>query len=178
MTFGKHDHERLAEDRFHGERAVARGQSQKARVNLSVAKRLELFARPEELERELDLRVTPPERRQQPWEDIELGGCHVADDQLSNLSTRRAARDLSRMFRLGQRRSGFDEKGAPRVRELDSAVRSMEEADAEVLLEAADLLTERRLRDVKALRGSTEVQLFRDGDEVPEVAELHERTIS
>ena len=54
----------------------------------------------------------------------------------------------------------------------------MEEADAEILLEPADLLAERRLRDVKALCGATEVQLFGDGDEVPKVAKLHERTIS
>ena len=36
----------------------------------------------------------------------------------------------------------------------------MEEGPAEVLLQAADLLTERRLSDVKALGGATEVQLF------------------
>ena len=69
-------------------------------------------------------------------------------------------------------------KARPCVRQLDAAVRPMEEPDAEVLLEATDLLTERGLRDVKALRGSAEVQLFRDGYEVAEVAKFHERTIS
>ena len=82
------------------------------------------------------------------------------------------------MLRLRQRHPRFGEKGAPSVRQLDAAIRPMEEADAEILLEPANLLTERRLRDVQALRGAPEVQLFRDGDEVTEVAKLHGRTIS
>jgi len=49
----------------------------------------------------------------------------------------------------------------------------MEETDAEVALEPANLLTERRLRDMKAPRRSTEVQLFCDGDEVAKVTKFH-----
>jgi hypothetical protein len=178
MTFGEHDHECLADDGFHGESPVVRGQPQKAGMDLSVAQHLELFARPEELKREVDSRVTLPEDRQESREDVELGRGHVADDQLPDLPSRRSARDLRRAFRLRQGQPRFDQEGATRVRQLDPAVRSLEETDAELPLEATDLLTERRLRDVKALRGSTEVQLFRDGDEVPEVAKLHEWTIS
>jgi hypothetical protein len=51
----------------------------------------------------------------------------------------------------------------------------MEETDAEVALEPTNLLTERRLRHVKAPRGSTEVQLFRHGDEIAEVPKFHGR---
>ncbi len=138
-------------------------------MNLSVAERLKLFARPQELERELDVRVPPPQGRQESREDIELGGRHVADDQLSSFSTPRTARDISGPVRLSQGQPRLDEKGAPHVRELDSAVGPMKEADAEILLQAPDLLTERRLRDVKSLGGPPEVELFRDSDEVPEV---------
>ena len=36
-----------------------------------------------------------------------------------------------------------------------------------------DLLTERRLRDVLALRGVGEATLLRDSDEVPELVDFH-----
>jgi hypothetical protein len=169
MTGREDDDEGLAQYGFDGQRPVTRGKSQKTGVNLSVAKRLKLFARPQELERKLDVRVQPPEGRQESREDIELGGRHVADDQLSSFSTPRTARDVSRPLRLSQGQPGFDEKAAPRIRELDSAVGPMKKADAEILLQAPDLLTERRLRDVKSLGGPPEVELFRDSDEVPEV---------
>jgi hypothetical protein len=97
----------------------------------------------------------------------------VADDQVSDLPASRPARDLRRTVRLGQRQPRFDEERSACVRQLDSTARPIEEADAEVTLEATNLLTERRLRDVKTLRGSTEVQLFRDGDEVAKVPKLH-----
>src|SRR5437016_3836029 len=51
----------------------------------------------------------------------------------------------------------------------------MEETDPEVALETTNLLTERRLRDMKAPRRSTEVQLLRDGDEVAKVTKFHPR---
>jgi hypothetical protein len=54
----------------------------------------------------------------------------------------------------------------------------MEERNAEIPFEDTDLLAQRWLRDVKTPRGSTEVALFRHGDEVPEVPEFHDRTIS
>ena len=54
--------------------------------------------------------------------------------------------------------------------QLDPTVRPVEQAAAEVLLEATDLLAEWRLRDVQALRRPTEVQLFRDRHEVLQVA--------
>jgi hypothetical protein len=54
----------------------------------------------------------------------------------------------------------------------------MEERNAEIPFQYTDLLAQRWLRDVKAARGSTEVALFRHGDEVPEVPKLHDRTIS
>src|SRR6266540_1931573 len=178
MTFRKHNDERLTDDRFHDEGLVARGKPQQARMDLAVVQHLELFARPEELKRELDSRMTLAKEGQQARKDVELGGRHVADDQLADLAPRRPARDLHRALRLGQRQPRFDEEGPTGVRQRDSAIRPMEETDAELALEVADLLTERRLRDVQALRGSTEMQLFGDRHEVPEVTKLHDWTIS
>jgi hypothetical protein len=82
------------------------------------------------------------------------------------------------MLGLCQRRSRLLEKGASRVRQLDAAVRPIEEPHAEFVFEATDLLTERGLCDVNALRGATEMQFLRDREEVPEVTKLHDETIS
>ena len=58
-------------------------------------------------------------------------------------------------------------------RELDAARGPVEERLPELGLEAADLLRERRLRDVQALGGAAEVPLLGHGDEVAQVPELH-----
>jgi hypothetical protein len=49
------------------------------------------------------------------------------------------------------------------------AAGSIEQGHAEPLLEAANLLTQRRLRDVQPGGGAAEVKLLGDGDEI-----LHE----
>jgi hypothetical protein len=48
-----------------------------------------------------------------------------------------------------------------------------EELGAELTLETADLLGERRSRQVKPLRGPAEMELLGDGDEVAQLTELH-----
>jgi hypothetical protein len=97
----------------------------------------------------------------------------VPDDQLPDLPAGRPACDLRRALRLGQRQPRFDKESSARVRQLDSTARPMEQADAEVILEATNLLTARRLGVLKAPRGSTEVQLFRDRDKIAEVPKFH-----
>jgi UDP:flavonoid glycosyltransferase YjiC (YdhE family) len=134
-----------------------------------------LLGRPEQPELELDGRVTLAERGQQPREDVQLRGRHVSDDQLPDFPTSRPARGLGRTVRLGQRQPCFNEEGTAGVRELDSTARAMEETHSEVALEPTNLLTERRLGNMQAPRRSTEVQLFRDGDEVAKVTKLHAR---
>ncbi len=97
----------------------------------------------------------------------------MSDDQVPDLSTGRPACNLGRTCRLGQRRACLDKERSARVRKEDATARPMEEGNAKIAFERTNLLTQRWLRDVKALRGSTEVTLFRDGDEVSEVSELH-----
>jgi hypothetical protein len=49
----------------------------------------------------------------------------------------------------------------------------LEQRDAELTLEVADLPAERRLRDVQPPRGATDVLLLGDGDEVVDLREAH-----
>jgi hypothetical protein len=60
---------------------------------------------------------------------------------------------------LGQERS-------PRVGQLDTSTAPVKQPHAELSLETADLVAERRLRDVQSLRGTAEVELLRDRNEV------------
>src|SRR3954451_9931147 len=62
--------------------------------------------------------------------------------------------------------------------EHDAARRAVEQPHAELLLELADLLADRGLGDVEAIRRTAEVQLLRDRDEVPQVTEFHARSPS
>ena len=57
--------------------------------------------------------------------------------------------------------------------EADAAGCPLEEAGAELVLEAADLPAEGRLRDVEAASGAGDVLLLGDGDEVAELGEAH-----
>jgi hypothetical protein len=54
----------------------------------------------------------------------------------------------------------------------DDATRAIEKLDAELLLELADGLRERRLCDVKPFRRMAEVELLTDGEEVPQVSQV------
>jgi hypothetical protein len=54
-----------------------------------------------------------------------------------------------------------------------------EKLSAELTFEIADLLRQRRCRNMKTLRGSAEMQLFCNRDEVAQLSEFHwiDRTV-
>ena len=87
----------------------------------------------------------------------------------------RAARRASSTARVdrGEDLAAALEQHLAGGRELDAARGAVEQRLAELGLEAADLLRERRLRDVQPLGGAAEVPLLGDGDEVAQVPELH-----
>ena len=67
----------------------------------------------------------------------------------------------------------FGQKRASCGSELHAASNALEQRRADLALEIADLTGERRLRDVEPRGSPSEVKLFGDGDQVPEVAEFH-----
>jgi hypothetical protein len=84
---------------------------------------------------------------------------------------------LTRAATLDARSTCFVHEHFPGFRQLDLTFRPVEEPDPELLLELANLLAERRLADVQALGRPPEMQVFRDGDDVAQVPELHEALI-
>jgi hypothetical protein len=79
--------------------------------------------------------------------------------------------DLQRMLSLPQRSSGHVEECPSGSSEFD-ARRSHEQRKANDLLQPLDLLTQGWLGDAESRGGSTEVQLFGDSNEVPEVTKF------
>ena len=106
------------------------------------------------------------------------GGFDEADAQPSDLSPCGAFGGALGARRLGECEARFGEKRAPRRGELHAASDALEQRRADLALEVADLTGERRLRDVEPRGSAAEVELFGDGNEVPEVAEFHTRKVS
>jgi hypothetical protein len=61
------------------------------------------------------------------------------------------------------------EKQSASARQPHPPLGAFEQLNVDLFLELFDLLTERRLRDVEALRGPPEIQLFSDGNEVSQM---------
>jgi len=68
-----------------------------------------------------------------------------------------------------QRRTAGGEGDGPAV--------AVEEADLQVAFERLDLLGQRRAGDAEPCGGAAEVQLFGDGDEVPQLTQLHRQSV-
>src|SRR5437879_4044735 len=82
----------------------------------------------------------------------------------------RSRTQASRVLRLRQHLPRILEEPLAGIRQPHPPLGPIEEPDAELLLELADLFAQRRLGDVQSLGGPTEVQLLGHCDEVPKVS--------
>lgn len=80
-----------------------------------------------------------------------------------------------RHFDLLQDTPRLGQEDGPRLGERDGPVRPVQQTYPELLFELADLLADRRLRNVQSCCGPAEVQVLRDSYEISEVAKFHER---
>jgi hypothetical protein len=62
--------------------------------------------------------------------------------------------------------------------DLDSATNAIEELDAEIPFELANLAPKGRLTHPKLRRSLREASCVSDGDEIPEVPEIHNNALS
>jgi hypothetical protein len=72
----------------------------------------------------------------------------------------------------GERGRRLGEQRAAGGGQLDPSARAQEQWRAELVLELADLVAQRRLRDVQARGRAAEVELLGDGEEVAQQARL------
>src|SRR5262249_42656051 len=110
-------------------------------------------------------------------QDIRNG--HVAgprrtcDRETIRLASDRPADCEHRAVHLHEQVARMLEKEPPGARQPHPPFAAIEQPDLNLFLQLLDLLTERRLGDVEALGGATEMQLFSDGNEVSQMTQLH-----
>ena len=73
-------------------------------------------------------------------------------------------------FRLGKKHAALTGK-------VEGLCRAIEKRQPELVFEVSDLAAQRRLRNMQALGRAGDVFLFRDGDEIAQVPELHRRRL-
>ncbi|MFO0745190.1 MAG: hypothetical protein U1F43_05860 [Myxococcota bacterium] len=177
----QHHRQRLARQRRDGEiiRERRHRQAQEADLDAAAAQGVDLARARQlaQLEHEVGVALAqaPHERRQH----LVGGGRGVADGERAGVAGRDALHDGARALGLGEQRAGATEQRLAGLGQAHVAAAALEEAPAELLLEAHDLRAQRRLRDGEAARGAPEVELLGDGDERLQEAQLeHEATIA
>jgi hypothetical protein len=173
MPLGKNGDERLARDRVDDEARLVHRETDEADVDPAVTQRFGLRRREQRVQLDVDVGEARAPDAQHARQDVEVGRGDEPDREPPDFAASRALRHALRTLRLRQDLAGVSEERTARGRQLDAALRPVEEHDSELLLELADLLAQRRLRDPHPRGRAAEVQLLRDGDEVAEVAELH-----
>jgi len=83
---------------------------------------------------------------------------------------------LAERLRPGEEVSALGEEVLSLARDAHSTADAIEEPDAEILLELADLAPEGRLTHPKLRRSLRETSRVSDGDEVAEVPEIHDQS--
>ena len=92
-----------------------------------------------------------------------------ADPDNSGFSFLGMSRGFGRMTCLHDQLSCLFKEGVSRLGQLDSALVAHKERDAQILFQVTDLTAQGWLRDVQLLSGFSEVEVFRDGDEISNV---------
>ena len=153
--------------------AMRNGKDWKGDVDPPVHERFDLIPGVEGLEVEHHVRVAREEGDEDPAQHAGLGSVAESDRKTADLSVpalRAVATALSVSWRIAAR---LLEKSLARLRQRDEMSRSVEEIDAQLALEVLNLMGQRGLRDVELLRGSPEVELIGDRNEVAQVPKFH-----
>jgi hypothetical protein len=103
----------------------------------------------------------------------EVGPGRRCDRQTISLASHRPTRGEYRTLDLRENLPRMLEKQSTTAGQPHPPFGAFEQLNLDLFLQLFDLLTERRLRDVEPLCGSRETQLFSDGNEVPQVTQLH-----
>ncbi len=179
MVGGGGDDEPVLSQGVHGEGEVGRRRAQQRDVDRPGAQRLDLVGR-EHLaaEGEVDARKLLREPPRECGQETVRRRAHAPDREVSHRAGRDAPRVVSGLVDVGEDRACPLEVGPAGLGEVDAAGGAVEQLDAELGFQLADLLGERRLGHVEPLGGATEVTLLGHRHEVPKVAQIHMWSIS
>ena len=103
---------------------------------------------------------------------------HRRDLELARLERERRPRPAAAPLDRAHGGARLRQQHPPGGRERDAARQPLEQPPVELLLERADVLRERRLRDADRARGARERSLVDDGDEARQLPEVHSLSLS
>lgn len=174
MPGGQHDHQARPHDEegFEFAHAAEHGTHDEPDVGATRAERGELVVKAQVAQRDLGAGELAVELGHHGRQELAGDAPVVADDQLAGAAADSFVSSGDGDVDLGENLAGVRVENASGVGELHAMI-AREERCAEFLLERANLPAERGLGDAEAFGGTAEVELFGDGFEVAQMAELH-----
>jgi hypothetical protein len=115
---------------------------------------------------------------QGPRQDADLRGLGASDRQHTGFAPPRQPGHPGRPFDVSEDPPRFRQERPAGIGELYLSRGAQQKLHLDLFLQLADLLTERRLRDVEPLGRATEVELIGQRHEIAEVPKLHVPLIS
>jgi hypothetical protein len=170
---GKRDHESHPAGRFGDQAFRLQWKADEPDVDLASAKRVDLGLRGQILKEDLDKRSVLAEEAEHLAQEEPVGLRGNTNDDLLRLAPRRLSRQTGGALRRGKNAARLLEKSLTRRRQLDVPLRSEKEIHLELAFEVSNLLAQGRLGGVQPARRMSEMELFRDRDEISKMAKLH-----
>ena len=172
MAAGDRGDQLLVDDPLEDEVVGVGGRADDADVEAPGLQTLDLRSDAELAEGQIDVGARGAELPDGERHDRAGGGLQEPDREAADLAARRAPRRLDPGLDLVDRALGIPAERCAGGSDPDLTPVAMEELGPDLGLEPLDLLADRGLGDVDAVRRPAEVELVGDGQEVPQVAEL------
>src|SRR5436190_1554027 len=139
---------------------------------------LEQRAMPELLKPDADIGIPLEPEPDVAREQADCHREHGCDLELARLERQRGTRRAPPAFDCAESRASLGQERSTRRREHDPARQTLDHRAADVRLERADVLGERRLRDPDLSGGARERSLLDDRDEARELSNVHRQILS
>src|SRR5688572_366268 len=117
--------------------------------------------------------MPPRECAEDVDEDLRVGRSGSADGQLADFTLVHAQRQVRRVRGVRENDARLLDEQLAGVGQLDVPFRAVEQRDAQLRFQLADLLAERRLAEVEPLRRVAEVKRVGHSDHIPQMTQLH-----
>ena len=156
------DHQRLVPQSLADQPRIPHRPAHDPDVDLAVLDRAQLRPRPELAQAQLHVRISCRERAHQRRDDPERRRVDEAERQRPGDPMRDHPHRFEGDVGLREHRARLRQQGLAGVGEDDAPARPLEQRHAQLVLQLADLLAERRLRDMQRLGGAAKTALLSD----------------
>jgi hypothetical protein len=150
------------------------GRTDEGGINLFVSQQFDEFVAESLFQSQRDQRKSFLKRTNDAWDKwMKRTRRRDPDADTALLTARCAPGRFKCVIELRKDRPGIIEKGPPGIGQLDPARLTAKELHVEFAFDRLDPLTKRRLLHAKPLGGPRDVSFLGNGDEIPEMPQLH-----